>query len=269
MTQRALIPIPGPDHAFRKGLWATAAATALTCHLAVAAFAITHMREDPDDDDLGAPGVEVTFELASAQAQPSELPPGPESEASAAAAPVQVQKATEKEVELPRETPVESRQPDRLVTVENPKPLQEDEPELSTHNALPSEASVAQEATASTAVQNAPEAPKSTTRDQGSGESRQRTRVTWQKELGAHLAKYKRYPENRSQTDAEIVVTMSLDRSGHVLAVNVNRSSGDSAFDHAAVAMVERASPVPAPPPLVADEGLTFSLPVVFRKSKQ
>ena len=28
--------------------------------------------------------------------------------------------------------------------------------------------------------------------------------------------------------------------------------------------MLQRADPVPAPPPLVADEGLAFSLPVIF-----
>jgi hypothetical protein len=29
--------------------------------------------------------------------------------------------------------------------------------------------------------------------------------------------------------------------------------------------MLQRSDPVPAPPPLVADEGLTFSLPVIFQ----
>ena len=33
----------------------------------------------------------------------------------------------------------------------------------------------------------------------------------------------------------------------------------------AALAMLQRSDPVPAPPPLVADEGLSFSVPVVFR----
>jgi periplasmic protein TonB len=29
--------------------------------------------------------------------------------------------------------------------------------------------------------------------------------------------------------------------------------------------MLQRSDPVPAPPPLVADDGLTFSLPVIFQ----
>jgi TonB family protein len=64
-------------------------------------------------------------------------------------------------------------------------------------------------------------------------------------------------------------VTLTLDRTGRVLAATIAKSSGDAAFDRAAISMVERASPVPAPPPLIADEGLTFSLPVVFRKNGQ
>jgi TonB family protein len=131
----------------------------------------------------------------------------------------------------------------------------------------PSDESAAQEATAAPTIENVPQSAKSTTPDQGTGQSRQRARVTWQKELLAHLDKFKRYPAERSQKSAEIVVTMTLDRTGHVLSANISRGSGDDAFDHAALAMVERASPVPPPPPLIADEGLDFSLPVIFRKT--
>ncbi len=52
---------------------------------------------------------------------------------------------------------------------------------------------------------------------------------------------------------------------GRVVSASVIKSSGDESFDTAALAMVQRANPVPRPPPLVADEGLSFSLPVVFR----
>jgi protein TonB len=45
----------------------------------------------------------------------------------------------------------------------------------------------------------------------------------------------------------------------------VIKGSGDAAFDNAALAMLKRSDPLPQPPPLVADEGLTFTLPVIFR----
>jgi len=221
---------------------------------------------EPEDDDLGAPGIEIAFELTSAQSTPSELPPGPESEASAASPPVVEQKTTEQEVDLPKETPVESENPDRLVATEKADKPQEKEPEPTIKMMKASEESAAQEATAAPTIQNVQQASKSTTVDQGTGQSHQRARVTWQKELMAHLDKFKRYPTERSQKSAEILIAMTLDRTGRVLAANIVKSSGDEAFDHAAVAMVERASPVPPPPPLVADDGLDFSLPVIFKK---
>jgi TonB family protein len=52
---------------------------------------------------------------------------------------------------------------------------------------------------------------------------------------------------------------------GHVLSTSIVKGSGDRAFDEAALAMVRRSDPVPQPPPLVADEGLSFTLPVIFR----
>ena len=92
--------------------------------------------------------------------------------------------------------------------------------------------------------------------------------MTWQRELAVHLDRHKRYPADRAR-DADIVLNMVLDRSGRVVSVSVVKGSGDIAFDEAAVSMLRRASPVPAPPPLIADEGLSFMLPVNFRRSKR
>jgi TonB family protein len=131
----------------------------------------------------------------------------------------------------------------------------------------PAEESVAQEASAPTSIQKAAVAPKPTTVEQGIGQALQRVKVAWQKELIAHLNRYKRYPANRTGKSTDIVVAMHLDRTGHVIGANVIKSSGDEAFDRAAVSMVERASPVPPPPPRVADEGLDFMLPIKFKKN--
>jgi TonB family protein len=108
-------------------------------------------------------------------------------------------------------------------------------------------------------------APKSAAPEIGSGDSARRVRTTWQRALIAHLDKYRRYPADRSNKQADIMVTFTLDRTGHVVSASVVTSSGDKAFDEAALTMMRRADPVPAPPALVADEGLTFTLPVQFR----
>ena len=113
--------------------------------------------------------------------------------------------------------------------------------------------------------ETAVEAPRSTAPAQGSGDSNRLMRITWQKTLMAHLDRHKRYPSDRSRQSAQIVVAFQIDRTGHVLSATIAKSSGDSAFDEAALAMMKRSDPLPPPPPLVADDGLSFTLPVVFR----
>jgi TonB family protein len=56
---------------------------------------------------------------------------------------------------------------------------------------------------------------------------------------------------------------------GHMMSAEVVKGSGDAAFDEAAVAMMRRADPVPPPPPLVADAGLSFTMPVIFRNGRK
>ncbi|MBR1211851.1 energy transducer TonB [Bradyrhizobium sp. JYMT SZCCT0180] len=130
--------------------------------------------------------------------------------------------------------------------------------------------SVASEATATPSSEAIPEGPRSIAPAIGSGETARRVRATWQKELSAHLDKHKKYPKDRAQQAAEIAVRFTLDRMGRVFSVSIEKGSGDAAFDEAALSMVRRSDPVPAPPPLIADEGLSFTVPVIFRvKSKK
>ena len=96
-----------------------------------------------------------------------------------------------------------------------------------------------------------------------------REKLTWEKELAAHLDKFKRYPADRVMQSAQVVVSFVLDRIGHVQAMHIVKGSGDTSFDEAALAMLQRSDPVPPPPPLVADEGLSFTLPVIFHVKQQ
>ena len=109
------------------------------------------------------------------------------------------------------------------------------------------------------------EAPTSAAPVQGTGQSAARIRTAWQKQLVAHLDHNKRYPRGAARRASQVVVGFTLDRTGRVLSSTVIKSSGDPVFDEAALAMMRRADPVPQPPPLVADEGLTFTVPVLFR----
>jgi len=72
----------------------------------------------------------------------------------------------------------------------------------------------------------------------------------WQAQLLARLERHKRYPASARARRIEGVVQLAfgLDASGGVTTVRVARSSGSPDLDEAALAMVRRASPLPAPP---------------------
>jgi protein TonB len=246
-------------------LWVLAAAAALALHLGGVALAVAHLRTDDADDTFGAPAIEVGLEMESPHLEATDLPPGPDTDASVASPALAEQKAELKETELPKDVPTETEDPDRVVTPNDSHKPQEDDPKVAKVETSASTESVAAEATATPSTEAIPEGPRSVAPAQGTGESAKRMRATWQKELIAHLDKHKRYPAERSQKTAEILISFALDRMGHVLSTSIVKGSGDAAFDEAALAMVRRSDPVPQPPPLVADEGLNFTLPVIFR----
>ena len=246
-------------------LWAGAAAVAVALHLAGAALALANLKSEEAEDDLGAPAIEVGLELSSPKQDPSDLPPGPDSDASIASPAIPEQKAETKETDLPKDTPTETENPDRVVTPTDVKKPIEDEAKVAAVQTAASQESVAAEATAAPSSENIPQGERSVAPAQGIGESLTRVKVKWQKELVAHFDRHKRYPADHAQKSAEILVSFALDRIGHVLSVNIVKGSGDPDFDEAALAMVRRSDPVPQPPPAVADEGLSFTLPVIFR----
>ncbi len=246
-------------------LWIFAALGALVLHVGGAALAVAHLRNVEPDDTFGAPAIEIGLEMAAPHLEPNDLPPGPDTDASVASPALAEQKAEVKETELPKDVPTETADPDRVVTPDNPNKPKEDDSKIAKVQTSASIESVAAEATATPSSEAIPEGPRSVAPAQGTGASTQRLRATWQKQLIAHLDRHKRYPADRAQKSAEIVVSFALDRMGHVLSTGIVKGSGDAAFDEAALAMVRRSDPVPQPPPAVADEGLNFTLPVIFR----
>jgi periplasmic protein TonB len=246
-------------------LWVLAAVIALALHGGGAALAIAHLQTDEPADSLGANAIEVGLELASVRREATDLPPGPDTDASTASPQLAEQKAEVKESELPQDKPTDPDEADRLVTPNETKKPKEDDPKIAAVQATASTESVAAEATATPSSDAIPEGTRSVSPAIGTGETAQRVRATWQKELVAHLDKHKRYPSERQQKAAEISVRFTLDRLGHVLDTSIEKSSGDPVFDQAALAMVKRSDPVPVPPPLIADEGLSFTVPVIFR----
>jgi protein TonB len=246
-------------------LWILAGVGALALHIGGAALAVAHLRTNNPDDTLGAPAIEIGLEMMSPRLEATDLPPGPDTDAAVASPAIAEQRAELKETELPKGVSTEADNPDRVVTPNDSSKPKEDDTKIATVQTSASIESVAVEATATPGSETIPQGPRSVAPASGTGESARRMRATWQKELIAHLDKHKRYPAERSQKGAEILVSFALDRMGHVLSAGIVKGSGDAAFDQAALAMVRRSDPVPQPPPGVADEGLQFTLPVIFK----
>jgi periplasmic protein TonB len=248
-------------------MWTVAALGAVAIHLGCVALALAFVVSDPDDE-LGAPAVEIGIELLAPHADTPDLPPGPDVEASIAAPATVDQTQAAELTDLPRAVPVETEDPDRLVSpVETEKP-KKDDPSTPAVPTVLSVESAAVEATAPPSSEMVEESTRSITPVQGIGVSAQRARATWQKELIAHFNRHKRYPANRAGQVAEILVSFELDEAGRVLSASIVRGSGDASFDDAAVAMIRRSDPVPIPPLVVVQDGLSFTLPVFFRAGR-
>lgn len=90
--------------------------------------------------------------------------------------------------------------------------------------------------------------------------------ASWRSQLISHLNRHKRYPgESRTaREEGTARLRFSIDRSGRVVGATLVGSSGSSRLDEEVMAMIRRASPVPAPPPDVGGSTLTFTVPVNF-----
>ncbi len=248
-------------------LWSVAMAVALSLHISALAAALLARSAELDDDATGAPAIEISLEPAAPRVMDApDAPPGPLADEAAAAAP-SVAASEPKESNEPKIARTEAEDAEFTRNERPDKPVED----TRAHHATPvlSNESIASEATAPPKSDVAREAPKPVAPAPGADASARAVKLTWQKALMAHLDRNKRYPAGAARRSVEVSIGFSLDRLGHVVSANVKRSSGDKAFDDAALMMMKRADPVPAPPPALADEGLSFDLPVVFRADRR
>ena len=144
------------------------------------------------------------LELTSPHREATDLPPGPDTDASAASPALAEQKAEVKETDLPKDTPTETDDADRIVTENDSKKPKDDDPEEG-GGADDGLAGIGGRRSDRDAKRGeSQESERSVAPQQGTGASARRIRATWQKELVAHLDKHKRYPSERTQKSAEI-----------------------------------------------------------------
>jgi periplasmic protein TonB len=262
MRAASILQSPSPN----SSLWVLAIGTALALHLGAASVVLLTMRSELVDETSGAPALELSVELAAPRdIEDPEAPPGPAT-AESVAATSSVASSAVKTPDDDKLTRTESEDAELSRTQKVEKPI-EDQNSHQAQQVISAESS-ASEATAPPKMETARMADKATAPAQGLDAAAKAATLAWQRALMAHLDHAKRYPAGARQS-AEVSVSFTLDRRGHIISYSLKHTSGQTNFDEAALAMMKRADPVPPPPPLIADEGLSFEVPIQFRAARK
>jgi protein TonB len=259
---------PSPGQAL---LWTAAAATAMAAHAAALAWAL---RQPPPASIAPDPAPAVLIDLEPATVAPqapvetlatdsmdapeieasrpeiAALEPPPPPEAPAEPLPAETTDALPA-AEPPPELPLpvtrpRSRPPELEVARTEPKEPPPEQVEEKTEPEPEKESKARNRAQTTAPTARAAAAPAN-----ASGASAAVSPAKWQSRLMAHLERRKRYPPGarKRREEGTVLVRFAIDGSGNVLSAGLVRSSGHAELDQAVLALVSRASPVPAPPP--------------------
>jgi protein TonB len=91
-------------------------------------------------------------------------------------------------------------------------------------------------------------------------------RASWQAQLVGWLERYKRYPRlaQEQRQEGTVYLRFAIDRQGHVLSSQIERGSGHALLDEEVLALVQRAQPLPAPPPEIPGTRIELTVPIQF-----
>jgi protein TonB len=87
---------------------------------------------------------------------------------------------------------------------------------------------------------------------------------SWRSQLVARLERYKRYPSEARGDSGTTQVAFRVDRSGGVHNIRIARSSGSSLLDRETLSLLDRAQPMPPPPPEASEADLSVVAPVRY-----
>lgn len=85
-------------------------------------------------------------------------------------------------------------------------------------------------------------------------------------QLNGWLNRHKRYPAaaKKAKQQGVVIVNFTIDRRGALLSSRIERSSGQALLDDAALALLQRAAPMPRIPDSMGLQTLTVSLPIDY-----
>lgn len=89
---------------------------------------------------------------------------------------------------------------------------------------------------------------------------------SWQKEIVQLVAKKQVYPRAALSREIEgrAKVKVTVDRSGAISSHEILEATGHDVLDNEIGSLVERLNPLPTPPSDIADENLSFVLPLAW-----
>jgi len=257
----------------RTARWIGAAVLVLVVHIGCAALALLRWGEEELADAAAGATIVEMLPAAAVPVDSPDVAPGPQVEeamlapatsleSKPEAVPEQLPKlepaplAPEPEVVLPRPAPVE-----------DAKPKQEAERQTEVKDTVETQESAAPLTMAPPRVEPTEE-PIRTAPSAGIASERvKRAQASWQKALVSHLNRFKRYPGGARARGSQgsVLVEFTVDRSGKVVTSRVLQHSGSTVLDEEAIAVLQRASPLPSPPAEMTGELFPLTLPIQFR----
>ncbi len=238
--------------------WTVCALAVLLAHVLAALTLI--QRDDVSDVDAGSPV--ALIELAPVPVAPSstetDLPPGPM--APDAEQRDRVEASAQKQPAKPP-VPQAAQHPAASDPLPPPDPPKEQVEQAAPQE--PVEASTAAAPPTATEVSAKPAAPAAGHVSRLPSASTLR----WERSLVAHLERSKRYPREAAGRSGVARLAFSIDREGRLLDSRIVKSSGSSILDAETLALVRRAEPFPAPPKDIADNLLSFIVPIRYAAS--
>ena len=215
--------------------WVIAGAVVVGVH----AGAVAYLLATHQPDEIGAVSDVVTVELAPIDSTPD---------------------AVEENVAPAPETMVES-QP--LPDLPQAKPEQEDVKVQQPPDETPTEVPLPTPKPPEKVAETPPPAPQTAQQVKGGATA---VEPSWQASLVRQLQRFKRYPaaaQSRNETGV-VLLSFSLDRTGHVLAHSIARSSGYADLDNEVMAMIMRAEPLPPFPASMTQAQIDLTVPIRF-----
>ncbi len=251
--------------------WVGAALLVAAAHIGCTALALMHWQEESAEDAAAGPViVEMVPMPVVTRVDSPDVAHGPLME-EARLTPQAAKETKEKvEEELPPVDPSPASEPELVLPAPRPvveKKPEEEQPKEEVTQQQAAEQTVAAPLTTAPPRVDAAEARAAAAPTPGASASIARVQATWEKTLVSHLNRFKRYPESARArgTQGGVSVTFTIDRGGRVIASRILQSSGSPALDAEALAVLQRASPLPAPPDQVAGATFNLTLPIQFR----